>query len=201
MNRAHSNRTNIVRVLLVLLIAALSPACSTFVAYPGASLPDEQVATVKCYSRYYFVYIAECHITAVDGRRPGLSQIMSLTSKLLPGHHWIEFGAEQYFGGGGGVTDVCAFDFDFEPNHEYQIQAHSLEFEVGWMAKRSLTLYKGSVILEVTSPAGKSQTQRVNTTCSFGGGSLCRQTSDCVPHPDIICVPQEGHVFGKCGFK
>jgi len=171
MNRAHSNLTNIVHVLLMLLIAALAPACSTFVAYPGAPLPDEQVATVKCYSRYYFVYMAGCHVTAVDGCRPELSQIMSMTSKLLPGHHWIEFGAEEYFGGGGGVTDVCAFDFDFEVNHQYQIKAHSLEFEVGLIAKRSSALYKGSVIIEVTSPTGELQTKRVKTTCSFGGGS------------------------------
>ncbi|MDP2240978.1 MAG: hypothetical protein Q8K18_12560 [Burkholderiales bacterium] len=201
MNPERPNRTNGFRLQLSLLIAALGPACANFVAYPGAPLPDAQVATVNCYSRNYLVFSASCHVTAVDGVRPVLSQIMNTTSKLLPGHHWVEFEAAQYFGGSGGVTDVCAFDFDFEADHQYQIKAHSLEFDVGWMQKHSPALYTGSFIIEITRSAGELQTQRVRTTCSFGGGSLCRKTSDCVPHPDIICLPQEGHAFGKCGFK
>jgi hypothetical protein len=201
MNKNNLNWINAICLNLTLFAAALCPGCSTFVAYSGPTLPDTQVATLRCYWRYYLVYIGECHVSAIDGRRPGISQIMGITSKLAPGNHWVEFGVEQYFGGGGGKTDVCAFDFDFEAGYQYQIKAHSLEFDVGWMAKHSPILYAGSVVVEATSPGGQSQAHKVNATCSFGGGSFCRETSDCVPHPDIRCFPQEGHSFGKCGFN
>lgn len=169
--------------------------CGTFVAYTGPALPDEEVATIHCFWRYYFVYSTECHISAIDGQRPEISQLMSLASKLKPGNHWIEFGVEHYFGGGGGTRHVCAFDFDFEAGHRYQIKAHSFKPDAPWMSGH---LYTGTVAVEAVSPAGQSQKYQINTTCSFGGGSLCRKTSDCVPHPDIRCIPQEGFSFGMC---
>jgi hypothetical protein len=201
MNKTNSGWLDIACVKLTLFAALLCSSCSTFVAYPGPALPDAQVATLKCFWRYYFVYIGECHVSAIDGQRPCISQLMSITSKLKPGGHWVEFGVEHYFGGGGGVTDVCAFDFDFEAGYQYQIKAHTLESDIGWMAKHSSDLFTGSISIEATSPTGQTQTHRVKTTCSFGGGSLCRKTSDCVPHPDISCFPQEGYLFGKCGFN
>lgn len=178
----------------------LFSACSTFVAYPGPALPDSQVATLKCFWRYYFFYIGECHITAIDGQRRDISHLMSLTSKLKPGDHWAEFEVEHYFAGAGGTTDVCAFDFNFEAGYQYQIKAHSLESDIGWLAKHNSDLFTGSVSIEATSPTGQTRTHHVKTTCS-PGGSLCRKTSDCVPHPDMNCFQQEGYLFGRCGLN
>jgi hypothetical protein len=201
MNKANSRWSNLACIMLTFPMGSLSSSCRTFVTYSGPPLPDTQIATLKCFWRYYFVYIGECHVSAIDGRRPGISQLMSITSKLEPGHHWVEFGVEHYFAGGGGVTDACAFDFDFDAGYQYQIKAHSLETDIGWMAKHNTTLYTGKIAIEAVSSTGKTMMYQIKTTCSYGGGSLCRKTSDCVSHPDISCFPQEGHSFGKCGFN
>lgn len=184
-----------------LLAASLCAGCATFVAYPGPPLPDAEVATITCFWRYYFVWIEECHISAVDGRRPKLSQLANLTTKLPPGRHWVEFGIERYFGGGGGKTDVCAMEHDFEAGHAYHLNAHSFEADISWMQKHGSDLYSGSIEIEETGPErGARKSYRLETTCSFGGGSLCRTTADCVQHPDIVCQLREGHPFGKCVF-
>lgn len=187
---------------MLALVSCMASACSTFVAYSGPELPDPEVATVECYSRYYFVYLESCSVTAIDGRRPGLSQLFSNTSKVTPGRHWLEIAFERYFGGGGGVTDVCAFDLDVNAGHVYRISAHSLKTDIGLLAKHSSpSFYSGSLDLGVTSPAEARETHQIKVTCSFGGGSMCRQISDCSPHPDMQCIPQEGHSFGRCGFE
>ncbi len=184
-----------------MLAAWLCAGCGTFVAYPGPSLSDAEVATVTCFWRYYFVYLEECHVSAVDGRRPGVSEFANLTTKLTPGSHWVEFGIERYFGGGGGTTDVFVLEHDFEAGREYHVKAHSFESDMAWMQKHGGDLYTGSIEVEESGTAGETGTYRLETTCSFGGGSFCRRSEDCVPHPDIVCLPREGHSFGVCAFR
>lgn len=177
-------------------------ACSHFVAYPGDERPDNEVVTLDCYSRYYFVYLDSCRFQAVDGMRPTLSQTFASTTKILPGPHWVEVAFESYFGGGGGVTDVCAFDVELEAGHAYRIKAHGLKTDIPHLAKHGQHGFYGATIdLEVTKPSGALEGLQARATCLFAGGSLCRNDKDCVPHPDIRCVTQEGFPFGACRFR
>lgn len=142
-----------------------------------------------------------CRFQAVDGVRPEIAEMFSNTSKILPGRHWIEVSFEKYFGGGGGVTDVCAFDIDLQPSHTYQIKAHSLTRAIGFLEKHAHQgFYHGSIDLEITSPSMMKELRQVGVTCNFAGGSMCRKNEDCVPHPNIRCFPQEGFLFGACRF-
>lgn len=177
-------------------------ACSTFVTYTGNELPDERVATFQCYSRYYFVYIESCRFQAVDGLRPSVFEMYGNTSKILPGSHWIEIAFEKYFGGGGGVTDVCAFDMNLEPGVVYQVKAHSLTTKISHLSKHGRRgFYGGSMDIEITKPSGLTEVRPIPATCYPFGGSMCRKDDDCVHHPDIRCFPQEGFPFGQCRFK
>ncbi|HEX5804576.1 MAG TPA: hypothetical protein VFY24_16275, partial [Azospira sp.] len=147
---------------------------------------------------------------AVDGLRPALSEMFGSTSRMLPGRHWIEVAFESYFGGGGGTTDVCAFDIDVRPGHVYRVKAHSLTTDIGHLAKHGHPgLYRGLLALEIEAPETPGirdtpvqawEVRQVEATCSFAGGSLCRKDADCVPHPDIRCFPQAGFPFGACRF-
>lgn len=199
------HRMDITRILkkpMALCIFCGLSACGTFVTYTGTELPDEEVATFRCYSRYYFVYMESCSFQAIDGLRPGVSVMFGNTSKILPGSHWIEIAFEKYFGGGGGVTDVCAFDMDLEPNTGYQVLAHSLTTEISHLAKHQhRDFYGGAMDIEITKPSGAREIRRVHATCSPFGGSMCRKDDDCVHHPDIRCFPRDGFPFGQCGFK
>lgn len=189
------------RRLAISVISCTLLACSNFVTYPGDPRPDAEVSIFNCYSRYYFVYLESCRFQAVDGLRPKISEMFGNTSRILPGSHWIELAFERYFGGGGGVTDVCAFDITLQPGHVYQVKAHSLATDIGHLAKHGhRAFYGGSIDLEVTSPAKETEIRKVAVTCSFAGGSMCRKDEDCVPHPDIRCFPQEGFPFGSCRF-
>lgn len=188
------------RLAIVAFSCSLS-ACSNFVAYSGDEMPDAKVSTFNCYSRYYFVYLESCRFEAVDGLRPKISEMFSNTSKIVPGRHWIEVAFEKYFGGGGGVSDVCAFDIDLRPGYAYQIRAHSLTTDISHLAKHAHRgFYGGSIDVEITSPANEQELRNLALTCSFAGGSMCRKHEDCVPHPDIRCFPQEGFPFGACRF-
>ena len=193
---------HIFRPLLVLFVFCGLAACSTFVTYTENALQDDKIATIHCYSRYYFVYLESCRVQAVDGLRPSLSEMFGNTSKMLPGSHWIEIAFEKYFGGGGGVTDVCAFDMHFEANAVYQVKAHSLTTEISYLAKHGHSGFYGGVIdIEITKPSGERGVQRIHVTCAPFGGSMCRKDEDCVHHPDIRCFPQDGFPFGMCLFK
>lgn len=196
---------DIIRIFKYLIASFFScsiSACSTFVTYAGDRLPDEKVATLHCYSRYYFVYIESCRFQAVDGLRPGVSEMYGNTSKILPGSHWVEIAFEKYFGGGGGVTDVCAFDIDLEPGAVYQVKAHSLTTEISHVAKHGHPgFYGGLLDMEITKPSGTTEARRIHVTCNPFGGSMCRKNDDCVHHPDIRCFAQEGFQFGQCRFK
>jgi hypothetical protein len=184
-------------------IAAIScglSACSNFVTYSGDERPDAEISTFSCYSRYYFVYMESCRFQAVDGLRPPISEMFGNNSKILPGSHWIEVAFESFCCGGGGVTDVCAFDIDLQPGYVYQIKAHSLTTEIGHLSKSGHRgFYKGSIDLEITLPSMVQELRQVGVTCG-AGGSMCRKNEDCVHHPDIRCFPQEGFPFGACRF-
>lgn len=191
-----------IRNQLAFLACCSQAACSTFVTYTGDELPDEKVATIHCYSRYYFVYLESCRFQAVDGLRPSVSELFGNTTKILPGSHWIEVAFEMYFGGGGGVTDVCAIDMDLESGAIYQVKAHSLKTEISHLAKHERHgFYGGTMDIEITKPNGAREVQSIHATCSPFGGSMCHKDEDCVHHPDIRCVPQEGFPFGQCQFK
>lgn len=180
------------------MVSALS-GCSNFVAYSGAPLPDTEIATVNCYSRNYLIYFESCRFQALDGLRPEVSELFTNTGKLRPGKHWLEIAFESYFGGGGGITDVCAFDMDLQSGYRYKIQAHSLKTEIGQLEKHGYPgFYAGSVTVEISAPGMEATHQLVPVTCSFAGGSMCRKTEDCVRHPDIRCVPQMDQTFGAC---
>lgn len=192
------SRRSAQRAILAALCLSIG-ACSNFVAYEGAERPEREVATLDCYSRYYFVYLESCRFQAVDGMRPTLSQTFASTTKALPGPHWVEVAFESYFGGGGGVTDVCAFDVALEAGHAYRIGAHGLKTDIAHLAKHGHRgLYGATIDLEVAKPSGAREILRTRATCSFAGGSLCRKDEDCVPHPDIRCVPQQDFPFGAC---
>jgi len=194
--------TRTLKKLVIQCVFCGLSACGTFVTYTGEELPDERVATVHCYSRYYFVYIESCRVQAVDGLRPGVSEMFGNTSKIRPGSHWIEIAFEKYFGGGGGVTDVCAFDMDLESNAVYQVKAHSLTTEISHLEKHGHSgFYGGSLDIEIAKATGTREVQRIHATCNPFGGSMCRKDEDCVHHPDIRCFPQERFSFGACRFK
>ncbi len=183
------------RLLLAVGFSSLC-SCSTFVTYVGPELPDSEVATFHCFTREYLLYSTSCRATALDGRRPTLSQSSTNTSKVLPGRHWIEVAFDRYCCGGHG-GEVCAFYLDWEAGHTYQLKAHSLETDRGfWASPRGF--YGGSVEIEVKSPSAIDETKIVRVTCSYSGGSMCQTVSDCQPHPTMRCLPQNGFEFGKC---
>ena len=188
------------RALWALAAVGACVACSTFVADSGRELADAQAVTVSCSARNLLIAMSGCQITAIDGQRPSLGELFNWSGKLAPGRHWIEIELSQFFGGGGGTTDVCALEADFGAGRHYVILSQSATFDIGWAAKHSGALYTGSVLL-TSGAAGAEQEDRVRMTCSFGGGSLCRRDVDCVPHPDIRCMAQPGMDFGACRFK
>jgi hypothetical protein len=69
-----------------MLAVARYSACGTFVSHTDASLPEAEQVILQCDWRHYFVSIMECHVSAVDGRRPGALQFAKLTTELAPGH-------------------------------------------------------------------------------------------------------------------
>lgn len=195
-------RAVLTTMFLSTVTSLLLVGCGTFVAYPGPERPDSEVASIECYSRYYFVYIGSCHITAVSGRRPDTSPVYATDARVAPGRQWFEVAFESYFGGGGGVSDVCAFDLDMRAGHSYQIRAHSLKVDAGLLSRHGATLYKGSLQIEARSGAGAGETLTVALTCRPFGGALCREVSDCGANPaglrDVSCVKSPEFGFGRC---
>lgn len=181
-------------------ISALAGGCGTFVSPAAEHLPEAERVTLQCYWRFYGVFIGECHVSSVDGYRTGALDFANITTELAPGHRWVEFGIEGYFGGGGGVTDVCAFEHDFLPGHRYRFLAHTFKRDAGWLQRLETRLYTASIHLEATSPSGAAMIQRPALTC-VSGGSLCRTTADCVQHLNIECKPVSGHAYGVCGSR
>jgi len=178
--------------MISLAIAALCSGCATFVAHSEPGLSPDETVTLRCYMRYYFVFIEECHVSAVDGLRPGPTTVASLNAEIAPGSHWVEFEMERYFGGAGGVTDVCAFEFDFVAGHRYRIIAHSVE-SAGWSAG----LRHASLELEERPTDGDALRHRLALVCT-AGGELCRTAEDCSRHPSATCRLEEGFPYGQC---
>jgi hypothetical protein len=183
----------------VITLAVLS-ACETFVTYPGAERPAADVAGVEGYYRNYVLHVAEGKITAVDGVRPSNLLQEAFSARLLPGRHWLEITEERYFGGSHGMT-VCAIESDFKAGHRYQLQTSGNSSEVPWIRLVPGKPYAGSVVFKVSAPGVADEMQSVGTLCLDGGGSFCRRGSDCAPHPDMRCIPQQGTSFGMCGFE
>lgn len=184
----------------VLLTAALLPGCGTFVVQPAEPLPAAEVVTLECYWRHYLFYGEECHVSAVDGHRTGPTNLANLTAEFSAGRRWIEFRLARYIIGVAG-SEVCAFEHDFAAGHRYRLLAHSFEAGVGWGQKLPAAAYTAAMTMEDSGPANERATHRLAATCIFGGGSLCRTSSDCAQHPDVVCRPLAGHAYGKCGFK
>jgi len=158
--------------LIAFLATLLCTACADFVTSSGPALPDSELAILKCYTRYYLVYIDECHVAAVDAQQPATSQLFSKTAKVAPGRRRIVFDIEQTVGGGkggGGPTYRCEFEDDFRAGHQYAIRAHSLQSEVPWLARRDQTPFKGTIEIGETTAAGDLPAHRVDVVCRFGG--------------------------------
>ena len=189
-------------MLLPTITGFVLAGCGTVVAYPGPERPDSEIASIECYSRYCFVYIGSCQITAVSGRRPETNPIYATGARVAPGKQWFEVAFERYFGGGGGVSDVCAFDLDMRAGRSYQIRAHSLNVDAGLLSRHGATLYKGSLPIATRSGAGADETLTVPLTCRPFGGALCREVSDCGANPaalrDVSCMKSPEFGFGRC---
>lgn len=192
-----ARRRGLLASAAALFTAALLSGCGTFVVHPAQRPPAAQVVTIECYWRHYLVYGEECHVSAVDGHRTGPTDFANLSAEFSAGRRWIEFEIERYIAGVAAI-EVCAFEHDFSAGHRYRLLAHSFEADAGWWQKRSVAAYTGTMTMEENSPAGERTTHMLATTCLFGGGSLCRTTSDCANHPDIVCKPLTGHAYGKC---
>lgn len=180
-------------------ILALS-ACSTFAAYPGARRGESGLAVVAGYTRNVLVFMASARVTAVDGVRPSNVLQEATSSSMLPGRHWIEMTEERYFGGSHGIT-VCAVEFELEADHRYQLEANSIRPDVSWLRRPPGAPYVGSMAFKVTAPGTRDEVQSRRATCMDGGGSFCRQASDCSARPDVRCLPQRGVEIGMCGFE
>jgi hypothetical protein len=178
------------------LAISLITACGTLVTYSGPELLDSQVATVECYGRFYGVAITDCYFQAVDGKRENWP-IKPMAIKVIPGRHLIEVVSEATIFSGTG-QNVCAFEVDLAVGRTYRIGPDSFTTAQTRIPNRH---YAGSVVLAPDSESDKSTALTVSTICHQGGGSLCRQTSDCVPHPSIVCMPQQGYALGLCELR
>jgi hypothetical protein len=177
-------------------LLTLLAACSTLETYPEQpERSDAEIAVLKGYNRFYFIYWEQADVSSVDGKRAGFPWSVS-SVKLLPGRHWIEITQQRYFGGGGGYA-VCAFESDFEAQHLYQLKAHSSASEGHWYENRPQP-YKGSISIVVSAPGKARQTVTVTTECADGLPSFCRKDADCAHHPDNRCRSERGAVFGLC---
>ena len=179
-----------------LWMLALLAACGTLETGADRELPDTGIAVLEGYKRFYVLYYEQGDISAVDGKRPDnlLGYVNSV--RLLPGGHWIEIQLERYAFGGGGPFAICAFRFQFEARHRYQIKAHSLTADVGLLAHPSHSSYKGSISLETSTPGGTEKIENVAAVCATPHQNLCIKDSDCPSN--YPCHTQPGFEFGTC---
>ena len=183
-----------------LFAAAILSGCGSFVVHQGERPPAAEAVTLECYWRHYLVYGEECHVSAVDGNRTGPANFANLSAEFGAGRRWIEFNLDRYIVGIAG-SEVCAFEHDFAAGHRYRLLAHSFEAGIGWGRKFGAAAYTGTMTMEQTGPAGERSTHELTLTCIADGGSLCRTSSDCAQHPDVVCRPLPGHPYGKCGIR
>lgn len=183
------------RTLVALTAGALLSACSTFVPSPVEREPGADTVTLECSWRFRLSAVDECHVSSVDGQRPGVSQFASLKTELVPGQHWVEFRI-QHAVGFGGTLDVCAFEHDFLAGHRYRFLAHSFQADSKRLRKYAM-LYTGAIDLEQTRPDGTVNVLRPALTCS-AAAPLCRTASDCTSDRDMVCQSQPGYAYGVC---
>lgn len=183
------------KTLTAMTAGALLSACGTFVPGTGEREAAVETATLECFWRFSVLAVDECHVSSVDGQRPGVSQFASLKTELAPGQHWVEFRI-QHAVGFGGTLDVCALEHAFLAGHRYRFLAHSFRAD-GKRPRKYATLYTGSIDLEQTQPDGTIAVLRPALTCSVAV-ALCRTASDCATDRDMVCQSQPGQTYGVC---
>lgn len=152
--------------MLAALTLTLCSACGTFVAHSAPAGASDEIVELRCYWRYYFFYARECHITAVDGLRPGLGKFLNLAAELTPGRHSIEFVTDTTIPFLGVRHDYCNFEHDFRAGHRYRIVANSLEYDQKKGGVANPAVNNASVELERSGPDGEASTQRIALFCS-----------------------------------
>jgi len=158
------------RLTLAATTGAVLSACSTFVPVPvpvpvtGEPWSASETVTLECSWRFSGLAIDECHVSSVDGQRPGVSQFASLKTELAPGTHWVEFRI-QHAVGFGGTLDVCAFEHAFLAGHRYRLLAHRFSADSKGPRKYA-RLYTGSVDFEDTQPSGPDALTTRNSSFS-----------------------------------
>lgn len=186
----------IIRASVYFLLISLLAACGTLDTGVDPERPESEIAFLEGYKRYYVLYYEQGDISSVDGKRPGGILRYVNAVKLLPGEHWVEIRLERYVLGGGGPYATCAFKFQFEAQHRYQIEAHSLKADVGLLAHPLYTPYKGSISIEISTPDSHVRTESVTAVCTIPHEALCRQNSDCPSN--YPCHKQQDFEFGTC---
>jgi hypothetical protein len=151
--------------LLAVLLLILCSACGTFVAHSVPAGAYDEIVDLRCYARYYFVYIEECHITSVDGLRPGLGKLLNLGAELSPGRHSVGFVTDTTISFLGVRHDYCTFEHDFRAGHRYRMVANSLEYDQKGGVNNP-AVNNASVELEQSGPDGAASTQRIALFCS-----------------------------------
>lgn len=150
-------------ILLAFMALCLTTGCGTFTPYPELEIPEDQIATLKCYWRDYFLYSDDCTIRSVDDRETGVSEMFSRSAKIPPGNHKVVIDRTTAFAGGIG-GGVCSFKFNFEAGFTYQIKAHSFESDSLWW---EAGFNHGTMEINATSAESTSQIQKVKITCGF----------------------------------
>ncbi len=189
----------LLKTLIVLFVAFLLVGCGSFVTYSASDQKFIEAATISCNWSFYIIYHEECHVSAVDGLRPGLLETANLSARVVPGHHWVELNHWVNSLSSGYMTSYCAFDYDFAAGHQYKIVAHSTEADIDWIRNHRSNLHAGMIDIKVTRPTGETVAHQIKTTCRFDGGRvLCRESSDCTSGRNTICQMLEGNAFGIC---
>jgi hypothetical protein len=172
--------------------AALCSACGTFVSRIAGSLPEAERVAVHCYWRSHFVCIGECHVTAVDVGRPGALRFANVTTGLAPGHRSVEFGIDRHAGGGGGTTDVCAFEHDLVAGHTFKAAPAGCGGVQRPCIRRPSTWRRQPPRARPASIAPNSRAVRADP---------CAGRPRLRPAPHIVCHPRAGHPCGTSGFR
>ena len=174
--------------LCLSLLVCLTPACSPFVVAGRGDTSDVDLAAVKC---FVTLFNQECHVTAIDGQRPGAGNQLSLTSLLPPGQHWLEITFRN--NGFRPSVEVCAFDLDVQP-----ALVHYVRMNTPATGGESLGTVAAKQFEMVVGTPNARTIQTITAMCTQGMRSLCRQPTDCPQHPPEGCVPQTGYAFGLC---
>lgn len=100
---------------------ALLGGCGTATTYDGPELPEEEVAVLEGYWRYYLLAMRIVQITKVDGK-PALATSPVTRVMLSAGRHSVELQVGTILGEAG-LTTRCSFAAQFERGHRYRIRS------------------------------------------------------------------------------